>query len=121
MNYVAICFISSIALLLLYTIFRLIIAIQGNFHSASELRNQFSQRIHLLPMYKMLRLRGIALNKLLHQLPISDIETGIRNCESCDKDKLCQETLKNKSGQNLDFCPNDQAFIKFQKMPEQVL
>ena len=112
MNYLTISFIALIGLLLSYTGLRLFKAIHGNFHTAAALRNQYAQRIRLLPMYKMLRMRGIELNHFLSQSPVAEIETRIRNCESCNKDRECQTALKEKTEQDFSFCTNDPVFIK---------
>jgi hypothetical protein len=107
MNYIAIGFIALISLLLFYTGLRLTNAIHGNFQRASELRNQYAQRIRLLPMYKILCLRGIDLNQLLYQSPVAEIETSIRNCENCNISEACQTVLKEKTNQDFSHCAND--------------
>ena len=94
MNYITFGFISLVGLLLFYTGLRLTEAINGNFQTSSELRNQFAQRIRLLPMYKILSLVGIDQARLLYQMPIAEIETGIRNCEACSISAECLNKLK---------------------------
>ena len=118
MNYIALGFITLISTLLFYTGLRLFNAIRSNFQTASELRNQYVQRIRLLPMYKMLRRRGIDLNRLLHQLPVAEIETGIRNCETCNIGNECHTVIKEKANQDFNFCPNDQVLVKVQETLE---
>lgn len=115
MNYVAISFITVVGSLLLYTGLRLFKSIHGNFHTAAALRNQYAHRIRLLPMYKMLRMRGIELSHFLSQSPVAEIEARIRNCESCVRDRECQTALKEKTDQDFSFCANDQVFVKVEK------
>lgn len=110
-------FISLVGILLLYTGLRLTGAINGNFQTSSELRNQFAQRIRLLPMYKILSLLDIDQGRLLYQLPIAEIETGIRNCEACSISAECLNKLKTKPNQDFSYCVNDDLYGKIQKTP----
>ncbi len=115
MNYIDFTIVVIISLSLFYIGFRLFAAIHFNYYRASELRHQYAQRIRLLPTYKMLRLRGIDLNRLLHGLPVTEIEAAIRNCEACTSTKECQTKLKEKDIEDFDFCKNDPLFTKMKK------
>ena len=117
MNYVTFGFISLIGILLLYTGLRLTGAINGNFQTSSELRNQYAQRIRLLPMYKILALVGIDQDRLLYQMPVAEIEAGIRNSEACSISTECLNKLKTKSNQDFSYCVNDDFYDKVQKIP----
>ena len=115
MNYITFGFISLIGLLLFYTGLRLTGAINGNFQTSAELRNQYAQRIRLLPMYKILALVGIDQDRLLYQMPIAEIEARIRNCEACSITTDCINKLKTKSNQDFSYCVNADLYNKIQK------
>ena len=115
MNYIEIGFYLSLTFGLLYTSLGLITAIHFNFQRGTDLRNQYTQRVRLLPTNKMLRLRKFDLNQLLHNLPVTEIERVIRNCETCIEGKDCQTILKTNAEQDFSFCPNDPLFSKIKE------
>jgi len=106
MDYTTLLFLTLIALLLIVTGTGLSRAIYGNFQAAAALRRQYAQRIRVLPMFNMLRLRGVGLDPLLHGLPVARIEKAIRNCESCDKTPQCRTLLRKKASIPAGFCIN---------------
>ena len=116
MNYLEITFLFLITSTLIYTALRLSNAILGNYRKAAALRESYAERIRLLPMSKMLRTRAITAERLLHELPVNEIDTSIRKCESCTRNEECETALKNKTQSEFNFCPNDEVFIKLKEV-----
>ena len=71
----------------------------------------------MLRLGRMLKKRGINTETFLHEAPFHDIESNIRNCESCGKVKECDAALDESvlEKTELTFCPNDDAFRKYSK------
>ena len=116
MNYLEIAFLFLSTSLLVYTGLRLSNAILSNYRKAAALRESYAQRIRLLPLSRMLRTRDVAAERLLHELPVNEIDTSIRKCESCSRNDECEKALKNKAQSEFSFCPNDEVFIKLKEV-----
>lgn len=119
MNYGAGFYLLLITVILFFALVGLIGIINTNFRAGQRLRAALLERIKLLRLGRMLKRRGIDTATFLHEAGFHDIETNIRNCESCGKIKECDAVLEVSAAQSgdLSFCPNDKVLKKYSKRP----
>ncbi len=90
----------------------LTIAISGNVRVGQRFREKLMERLKQLPFNRMLGKRNLDVNDYLHNMPVTDIEKQLRNCDECTAKEECKETLEDeeKSEKDYSFCPNDEYF-----------
>jgi hypothetical protein len=103
-----------IAGILLFAGAGLVWIINNNFNAGQRIREALSERIRMLRLGRMLKKRGISMETYLHEAAFHDIETSVRNCESCGKTRECDAALDVTASEKkeLSFCPNDNALKK---------
>jgi len=106
-----------IAGVLFVTVTGLVRIINNNFRTGQRIREALGERIKLLRLGRMLKKRGISADTFLHEAAFHDIESNLRNCESCGQVKQCDAALEVSAAENKDlsFCPNDKALKKYSK------
>jgi uncharacterized protein DUF6455 len=120
MNILPIIIIVSILLAFAILLIRLTLTISGNIKTGKRFREKLLDRLNQLPIKKMIGRRDIDVDKYLHNVPMTDIENQLRNCDKCAVKEECEETLEKEetSKINYSFCPNDEGFkeIKYMKI-----
>jgi len=111
-------YLALIAGVLFFTGVGLVWIINNNFRTGQRIREVLQERIQMLRLGRMLKKRGISTETFLHETPVYDIESNIRNCESCGQVKKCDAALDvSAPGEaDLSFCPNDDAFNKYSRL-----
>jgi hypothetical protein len=92
----------------------LVNALISNYRTGQEVRNELAKRIELLPFGKMLKSHNVELPKFLHKIPLTEIESEIKVCQSCSKTVECNKAQNSNSFENevLNFCPNSQVILQ---------
>jgi hypothetical protein len=110
MNYAAFAFLALIAATLAYTAARLGLGIYQDYRAAGEVRRQLLQRLRLLPLQPVLSTLGLTPQELLYAYPLHDVESLIRDCESCRCKKACDAALGHRDD-GFEFCPVRNAIL----------
>lgn len=120
MNPLTLAAMGLIALILVVTAIRMVIAIGANFAVGRQVRANLRHRITRLRFGNMIARRGIDLDTYLHEVPMPALESQIRACENCDETGPCTRSKSKRDaeqGSDFDFCPNDAALSEY-KMAE---
>jgi hypothetical protein len=103
--------ISTFLLMMVVTAIFLVNALRNNFQSGQEVRKQIARRIEQLPFGKMLKRHKVDTIKFLYQIPLTEVESEIRVCQSCIKTVECNKALQSENS-DLGFCPNLQTILQ---------
>lgn len=100
----------AIALSMVITAILLVNALKNNFQTGELVRNQIAQTIDQLPFGQMLGKHGVDIPGFLHKVPLTEIDSEIRSCQSCTKTVECDRALQSDilERSDLGFCPNAQ-------------
>jgi hypothetical protein len=92
----------------------LVNALKNNFQTSQLVRKKIKQRIEQLPFGKMLRKHNVDTLKFLYQVPLTEIESEIRVCQSCSRNVECEKAVYTDGIEfaDLGFCPNSEAIIQ---------
>lgn len=90
-----------------YLAIRLAWVIVRNLIQGTWLRRRLGRELSELPMSRALQRAGVDAAGYLHNEPIVDIAHHLRNCETCQDVKQCDQDLNaGKSPEEFDYCPN---------------
>lgn len=122
MNTFSILVLVLIALLLCYTAIRLFSGVLADFKRGQNVRQAILDRMHLLPISKLLKKTDININEYVSNKPVHELDTELRNCESCAQNEACVDGL-NKAGTDteaiLESCPNSTSFEEYKEIKKQ--
>jgi hypothetical protein len=118
MSVISILWLIVLGLSMLFTTFLLVISLKRNYQTGQLVRKQLADKINQLPMGKMLEKHGIEPSSFLHKVSLTDIESEIRLCHSCNKTVECDKALRNEEikDEAMTFCPNSAAMINHQSL-----
>ena len=93
---------------------RLVLAMSSNVKTGQFVREQLAKRIEQFRFGKMLEKRGVDKAKMIHQVPLTEIEQQIHHCQECNETKRCDDVLQEQSldEQVITFCPNSASIAK---------
>ncbi len=98
-----------VALVMLYLMVRLPLAIVGNLRTGHRFRQRLAASLEQLRLARMLGYLGIDGSAYLHEQPAVDIQKHMQRCADCDAKPTCDQVL-NQGGsaevESLGFCAN---------------
>ncbi len=113
---------SIFAIIILSTLFiamfviaaRLLWALSTNVKTGQLVREQIAKRIDQFRYGKMLAMRGVNRTRFLHEVPLTEIEQQMNQCQGCNATKQCDDALQQNmvNEQELSFCPNTSEISK---------
>lgn len=98
-----------LALLMLYLIVRLPLAILGNLRSGLRFRESLANSLDDLRLARMLKFLGIDKARYLHKEQALEIQQQMERCDGCGAKAQCDEMLESDQPANVDalgFCAN---------------
>jgi hypothetical protein len=98
-----------LALVLLYLMVRLPLAIVGNLRAGHRFRQRLAASLEQLRLARMLGYLGIDRSTYLHEQPAVDIHRHMQRCADCDAKPTCDQVLDQEGPaevEPLGFCAN---------------
>jgi hypothetical protein len=98
-----------LALLMLYLLVRLPLAILGNMRAGQRFREGLAEALNELRLARMLKYLGIDSAAYLHEQQALDIQQHMERCDNCDAKQRCDQVLKEAAPadvESLGFCAN---------------
>lgn len=115
MSAVSIVVLFILGISMLVTGFMLANTLTKNFQTGQSVREQLAERVNQLRYGKMLTLFGIDKTAFLHKVPLTEVESEMRTCQSCIRIDECDKTLQQSeiiNDEALAFCPNASSIEK---------
>lgn len=98
-----------LALLMLYLLVRLPLAILSNLRAGHRFREGLAQALDELRLARMLKYLGIDSTTYLHKEESLEIRKHMERCDNCDNKSQCDQTLAEDAPaevESLGFCAN---------------
>lgn len=104
------------AMLLLAFSFALLV--KRNIQQGTLVREQLAKRVESLRMSKMLKALGLDFQGYLYRVPLSKINSSMKNCENCATTDQCDDMLQQPQidPAQIDFCPNQACLTQFTQL-----
>jgi hypothetical protein len=98
-----------LALVMLYLMVRLPLAIAGNLRAGHRFRQRLAASLEQLRLARMLGYLGIDTSAYLHEQPAVEIQRHMQRCADCDAKPTCDQVLDqggSAEAEALGFCAN---------------
>ena len=107
-----------LAILMLYLIVRLPLAMMANLRAGHRFRQGLAEGLEKLRLARMLKYLGIDKAAYLHKEQGIEIKQHMERCDDCDAKNQCDDVLETQSKPNIDnlgFCANIDDLKKMHK------